>query len=107
MAAAYQPANRSGRASPAGDGILLRPRDGRGILSHAQIRLPGRGASVRAPRPPVTVFGRVLDRGVADAVCLPVGTCISRDELRGVVRAGGMEVGLPRGAERGAAAAAA
>src|SRR5260370_1206547 len=104
MGAAHQPADRHRRASAAGDCLLLCPLDGGGLLSHAEIRLPRRTATVRAHRPPVALSGRVLDRGVADALYLTAGARLPGDELRSDLRAGRMEVGLSRGAERVSAA---
>ena len=56
--------------------------------------LSGRRATVRADRSLAELFGRVPGRGLANTVCVPLGTKLPRHPLRRRVRACGMEVGL-------------
>ena len=48
----------------------------------------------------LTCLGAVHDRGLADPVRLPLGTQLSGHQLRGDLRAGGVEIGLEGGASR-------
>src|SRR5207245_1378435 len=76
-----------------------RPLDDRDRLPGAEIGLPGGATAVRAHGPAAEVPGGLLDRGLADVVRLPPRPERTGDQLRGGLRARGMEVGAPGGAE--------
>src|SRR5689334_207596 len=65
--------------------------------------MPGGGSAVRGPGATAALPGGLPDRGLAGVVPLPVGAELPGDDLRGGVRAGGVEGGV-RGGAPGAAA---
>src|SRR4051812_24256621 len=87
-------ADRHARTSADDRGILLCAVVYRNSVPHLEVGLSHRATAFRARRSGVAVFGVVPDRGLADVVRMSPGARVSGPELRGNLRALGMEGGV-------------